>query len=226
MEGNITTHPSCPSITRCTIDTPSEVKLLATVAFIHGLGEHIGRYDHVFSKFASAGIRVFAYDQRGFGRTVLQNSHLVDGIYFFAVLYILIITHNTDIGSKSNAMVLGDSQGLSVALADIYRACRVEKEVGVRQDGVPHFLFGHSMGGFLALRFAIDYGKEVGLTGVISSGITGCFTLFLFIGDNISPCYSTRVPCSVGQTLLWSTASQGSWIAKYAVRCRSQWNFT
>ncbi|GAM24563.1 hypothetical protein SAMD00019534_077380 [Acytostelium subglobosum LB1] len=42
---------------------------LATVTFIHGLGEHSGRYEHVFSKFAENGIAVNAYDQRGFGKS-------------------------------------------------------------------------------------------------------------------------------------------------------------
>lgn len=40
-------------------------------------------------------------------------------------------------------MVLGDSQGVDRALADIYRACMVESEVGLREEGVPHYLFGH-----------------------------------------------------------------------------------
>ena len=56
---------------------------------MHGIGEHIHRYEHVFSAMAQAGIRVFAWDQRGFGRTVFSSAFHVDG-------------------SKSSAMVLGD----------------------------------------------------------------------------------------------------------------------
>jgi alpha-beta hydrolase superfamily lysophospholipase len=39
----------------------------ATLLLVHGLGEHSGRYDHVGTRLADAGIDVHAYDQRGFG---------------------------------------------------------------------------------------------------------------------------------------------------------------
>ncbi|CAG8785790.1 4581_t:CDS:2, partial [Gigaspora rosea] len=42
---------------------------IATVVFLHGFGEHITRYDHVFDKFGRKNIEVYAYDQRGFGKT-------------------------------------------------------------------------------------------------------------------------------------------------------------
>jgi len=34
--------------------------------------EHIARYEHVFPSYAQRGISVFAFDQRGFGRTALD----------------------------------------------------------------------------------------------------------------------------------------------------------
>ena len=37
------------------------------------LGEHIGRYEHVFSVFAKKGIMVVGYDTRGFGRSVMAG---------------------------------------------------------------------------------------------------------------------------------------------------------
>lgn len=42
---------------------------IAKLIFLHGFMEHINRYDHVFSRYANAGISVFAFDQRGFGKT-------------------------------------------------------------------------------------------------------------------------------------------------------------
>lgn len=39
----------------------------ATLVLVHGLGEHSGRYEHVGTRLAEAGIDVYAYDQRGFG---------------------------------------------------------------------------------------------------------------------------------------------------------------
>ncbi|KAF9175019.1 hypothetical protein BGX20_008771, partial [Mortierella sp. AD010] len=46
-----------------------EGKPVASVVFVHGFGEHIVRYDHVFEEFNKAGIQVSSFDQRGFGKT-------------------------------------------------------------------------------------------------------------------------------------------------------------
>ncbi|KAF9365986.1 hypothetical protein BGX34_007037 [Mortierella sp. NVP85] len=51
-------------------------KPVATVVFVHGLGEHIVRYDHVFEEFSKHGIQVSAFDQRGFGRTGQKTKTL------------------------------------------------------------------------------------------------------------------------------------------------------
>ncbi|CAG8566201.1 4985_t:CDS:2 [Dentiscutata heterogama] len=50
-------------------------KPIATVVFLHGFGEHIKRYNHVFDKFARENIEVYAYDQRGFGETAIKNKN-------------------------------------------------------------------------------------------------------------------------------------------------------
>lgn len=43
---------------------------------VHGIGEHSGRYEHVGSAFAEAGIDVVAFDQRGFGETGGVRGHV------------------------------------------------------------------------------------------------------------------------------------------------------
>ncbi|CAG8551933.1 2336_t:CDS:2, partial [Racocetra fulgida] len=50
-------------------------KPIATVVFIHGFGEHVKRYNHVFDKFGRENIEVYAYDQRSFGETVKRNKN-------------------------------------------------------------------------------------------------------------------------------------------------------
>ena len=47
---------------------------VALLLFIHGFSEHIDRYDHVFSNFAERGIKTFAWDQRGFGRSAVNQA--------------------------------------------------------------------------------------------------------------------------------------------------------
>ena len=39
----------------------------ANLLLVHGLGEHVGRYDHVARRMAGVGIEVHGYDHRGFG---------------------------------------------------------------------------------------------------------------------------------------------------------------
>jgi acylglycerol lipase len=41
----------------------------ATMIFLHGIGEHCGRYDELFTFFTSHGISIGSFDQRGFGKT-------------------------------------------------------------------------------------------------------------------------------------------------------------
>ncbi|KAF9338768.1 hypothetical protein BGZ91_007956 [Linnemannia elongata] len=49
---------------------------VASVVFVHGLGEHIVRYDHVFEEFNKAGFQVSSFDQRGFGQTGKKSKTL------------------------------------------------------------------------------------------------------------------------------------------------------
>ncbi|KAF9427769.1 hypothetical protein BGZ94_004184 [Podila epigama] len=49
---------------------------VASIVFIHGLGEHCVRYDHVFEEFNKAGFQVHSYDQRGFGETGKKSKTL------------------------------------------------------------------------------------------------------------------------------------------------------
>lgn len=56
-----TTHPS------------SSTPIKARLAFVHGFSEHIGFYDPFFRILASAGIATYAFDQRGWGKSVLEK---------------------------------------------------------------------------------------------------------------------------------------------------------
>lgn len=48
---------------------------IATIVFLHGFGDHVNRYSHVFAKFASKGIEAFGWDQRGFGKTAVRHKN-------------------------------------------------------------------------------------------------------------------------------------------------------
>lgn len=104
---------------------PEEAQLNAAVVFVHGFIEHIGRYEHVFPAWSVRGIAVFAYDQRGFGRTALDEKNR---------------SKNSAYGKTSWREQLEDIE---------WAINHVKQEFG----GAPIFLYGHSMGGALALAF-------------------------------------------------------------------------
>lgn len=47
----------------------------AVVCLVHGLGEHIGRYQHVAHHFNSQGLAIYGCDQRGHGRSPGKRGH-------------------------------------------------------------------------------------------------------------------------------------------------------
>ncbi|KAH7332764.1 alpha beta-hydrolase [Rhizoctonia solani] len=98
----------------------------AAILFVHGFIEHIGRYEHVFPKYSSAGIAVLSYDQRGFGRSAL------------------------DIANRSTSAKYGKTSWAEQH-SDIQAMLNLLRE-GISNE-VPIFLMGHSMGGGLVLSF-------------------------------------------------------------------------
>ncbi|KAI6145529.1 alpha beta-hydrolase [Pisolithus tinctorius] len=104
---------------------PDGTQTKAAVVFAHGFMEHVARYEHVFPAWSARGIAVFAFDQRGFGRTALDSDNK----------------------SKGSAYA---KTSWKEQLEDIEWAVKhVQNEFGA----VPVFLYGHSMGGALALAF-------------------------------------------------------------------------
>lgn len=47
----------------------------AVLCLVHGVGEHIGRYDHVGAAFTDAGYALFGFDLRGHGKSGGQRGH-------------------------------------------------------------------------------------------------------------------------------------------------------
>ncbi|KAJ3267975.1 hypothetical protein HDV01_003622 [Terramyces sp. JEL0728] len=91
-------------------DVDSEIK--ATLVFIHGLGEHIARYDEMFTYFTENGIQVRAFDQRGFGKTTQKYG------------------------------VKGRSDGVATTLADILQVSESLRKEGVPHFAMGHSMGG------------------------------------------------------------------------------------
>ncbi len=92
----------------------------------HGLAEHSARYARFAAFMAAQGFHVYAHDHRGHGATHASDAPL--GRY-------------------------AGRQGVAKVLADV-RAMR--DMVGAHHSDLPVILFGHSMGGLIALNAAED----------------------------------------------------------------------
>lgn len=120
--GSFVTHDGLTLFTQWW--TP-EGEARAVVLLVHGYAEHSGRYDHVAEPFVDRGAAVYAYDQRGHGRSDGQRAYVDRFEQYLADL-------------------------------DQFRH-RVED----RTPDVPVFLFGHSMGGLVALLYVLNYDPDL-----------------------------------------------------------------
>ena len=93
---------------------------------------------------------------------------------------------------------LGHNEGYLKVLEDISAA-----NSRIRVEGVPHFLFGHSMGGLNVLMYASLYGTSQNIAGVLSSGPA------LKVDPSVEPgaitYYSASMLCKVFPTFKMST---------------------
>lgn len=95
----------------------------AHIHLIHGMAEHLARYEEFIHYLADRGFVVSGHDQRGHGRTAERNG--VEG--FFA-----------------------EEDGFGRIVADVREVLdAVQQQVGA----LPFVLFGHSMGSFVARRY-------------------------------------------------------------------------
>jgi acylglycerol lipase len=91
----------------------------AHLLLVHGIAEHAGRYEHVGSQLARAGITTHAYDQRGFGGSGGHRAYVDRWSQY-----------HDDVEDR---------------LADVHTAA----------GGLPVVLYGHSMGGLIALGYVL-----------------------------------------------------------------------
>lgn len=101
-----------------------------TALLIHGLGEHAGRYNNLYHHFVPRGYEFFAPDLRGHGLSEGKRGHIFSFDEFTRDIDYL----RQKIGSAKPG------------------TCTLE--------GGADLLIGHSMGGLIALRYALDHQDE------------------------------------------------------------------
>lgn len=102
---------------------PSGTKIRARLAFVHGFSDHCNAYYGLFPSVATRGITVFAYDQRGWGRSAPKKGQRGDSGPTSTVL--------ADLRSFLNHVAAPSNQSVT----------------GQGPESTPLFLMGHSMGG-------------------------------------------------------------------------------
>ena len=113
----------------------------AIVQIAHGMAEHAARYDRFAEALTAAGYVVYAEDHRGHGQTHPVGP---DHGYF------------------------ADKDGFQTVVRDLHEVTELARD---EHPDIPVFLFGHSMGSFLARAYAAAYGGE--LAALILSGTAG-----------------------------------------------------
>lgn len=104
----------------------------AVLVIVHGLCEHLGRYEYLTEKLNGFGYSVYRFDNRGHGKSGGERGYIKDFQYFF-----------------DDADVI-----VNLAMAE--------------NKGIPVFMLGHSMGGFITAGYGIKYRNK--LKGQILSG--------------------------------------------------------
>lgn len=115
-----------------------DIPVSGIVQISHGMIEYVKRYDQFAWFLNQEGFLVIGNDHLGHGETAKNDDKLG---YF--------CTSNMS----------------QTVVADLYEVTRFAKKY---YPDVPYFLFGHSMGSFMARRYIMTYGNEI--DGVIISG--------------------------------------------------------
>ena len=115
----------------------------AVVVIVHGLAEHLGRYDTVVRELNEAGYSVYRFDNQGHGRSGGERGYLDNFNQFIDDADLLV-----EKAAKENA-------------------------------GLPIFMLGHSMGGFITAAYGVKYPGK--LRGQVLSG--GAVTLLPLFDD-------------------------------------------
>lgn len=149
---------------------PANVAPKANIVFIHGQGEHVTRYDHVFNEFAKAGLKVHSFDQVGCGKT----------------------------GQRSND--LGGAMGLARVLLDVNDAIDRVYDPDVPLFLMGHSFGGASTLNYLAVgaRKELIHGALVSAPCIQVSDESAPIMPLRFLLNNLSPLFpSIKVPVNV-----------------------------
>jgi alpha-beta hydrolase superfamily lysophospholipase len=111
--------------------TKESMQPKAIVIIVHGMAEHIERYQGFAERLVDNDIIAYGYNQRG---------------------------HKGSISKKEDYGYMSDADNFITLVSDLYE---VVEQIKKEHSGLPIFIFGHSMGSFVTQRFVQLYGPKV-----------------------------------------------------------------
>lgn len=126
---------------------PDVEKPVCIFQIVHGMAEHIERYDEFATFLAQKGILVVGDDHLGHGKSVPEG-----GTYGY--------------------FCKEDAAG--VLVRDEHRLKKIMQE---QYPGVPYLILGHSMGSFIVRNYLFHYGSGIGGAIIVGTGMQSKFTL-------------------------------------------------
>lgn len=115
----------------------------AVVQICHGLAEHSARYARFALALNSVGYHVYAHDHRG---------------------------HGTNIGAHAPRGMFALRDGYRVAIDDVLS---MNRHIHAMHPGLPVILFGHSMGGLIALNYTLVHSETVDAVAIWNANFNG-----------------------------------------------------
>lgn len=155
-----------------------------TVLIVHGLGEHIGRYEHVAAKLNSWGWHVVGYDQRGHGASGGPRGDIPNEHRLLQDLALVIDTVRADpVLGRSPLLLLGHSMGGLVAARFV--AGGVEAHRG---SELPHWF--RPVDGLILSSPALDVGMTLFQKALLA--LTKPLLPHLAVGNGLNPNWISR----------------------------------
>lgn len=128
---------------------PDVEKPVCIFQIVHGMAEHIDRYDEFAGFLAGKGILVVGEDHLGHGKSVPEG-----GAYGY------FCEHDAD----------------NVLVRDVHRLKKIMQE---QYPGIPYLILGHSMGSFILRNYLFRYGSGVDGAVIVGTGMQSKATLIL-----------------------------------------------
>ncbi|KCV73462.1 hypothetical protein H696_00996 [Fonticula alba] len=161
MPNFVLQQPDHTNLRYYVVDPPADEQPKGVMLFIHGLGEYALRHEPLIRQIAEAAhVRVVSFDLRGHGYTQQSNLGVVYGKFPRGLV--------SDVTTSPRAppMRLGDVGSFATLMED----CTAVLAAGMRglPADLPTMVFGHSLGGLIALVFS-TYAPPAHLRATIAS---------------------------------------------------------